>query len=182
MSLCDMPMILVPKKDGTWRIGYHQITVRDGDEWKTTFKTKFGLYEWLVMPFCLTYLNDHPFGSCLKKLDRQLASMESRLIKKVKPIKDWPTPKTIEEVRSFHRLAKSVGFKWVDTQERAFQTLKERLTQAPILGLPNFSKSFELEYDASSIGIGVVLLQEEHPIAYFSKKKTKWYSSKLFHL
>ena len=54
-----------------------------------------------------------------------------------------------------------MGFTWGLEQEEAFQTLKERLTNAPLLVLPNFLKTFEIECDASDIGIGTVLMQEK---------------------
>ena len=65
---------------------------------------------------------------------------------------------------------KDVVFKWEQDQLKAFETLKDKLTKAPISALPNFSKTFEIECDASNIGIETVLLQEGHPKAYFSEK------------
>jgi hypothetical protein len=67
-------------------------------------------------------------------------------------------------------MKKGVPFYWGATQEHSFNTLIDKLTHAPLLQLPDFDKTFELECDASRIGIGGVLLQEGKPIAYFSEK------------
>src|SRR6185295_6441328 len=48
--------------------------------------------------------------------------------------------------------------------------LKDKLTHAPLLILPDFSNTFEIECDASGIGLGGVLMQGDRPIAYFSEK------------
>ena len=65
---------------------------------------------------------------------------------------------------------KDVPFVWGTTQEEAFTVLKDKLTHAPLLQLPNFNKTFELECDATGIGLGGVLLQDGKPVAYFSEK------------
>ena len=111
---------------------------------------------------------------------------------KVKAIQEWPTPTNIGHIRSFHGLAsfyrrfvkdfssiasplteltkKRTPFEWGSIQEEAFAELKDRLTKAPLLVLPDFTRPFEVECDASGIGIGGVLMQEGKPIAYFSEK------------
>ena len=111
---------------------------------------------------------------------------------KVKAIQDWPTPVNVSQVRSFHGLAsfyrrfvknfstlaaplnnltkKDVPFTWGHDEDQAFHTLKTQLCEAPLLQLPDFGKTFEIECDASGIGIGGVLLQEGKPVAYFSEK------------
>jgi hypothetical protein len=111
---------------------------------------------------------------------------------KVEAIHSWPVPTTITQVRSFlglagfyrlfvkdfstiaaplHELTKrNVTFTWAAAQRNAFDTLKDKLTHAPLLQLPDFNKTFELECDASGIGLGGVLLQEGKPVAYFSEK------------
>jgi hypothetical protein len=111
---------------------------------------------------------------------------------KIEAIKSWPIPATLTQLQSFLGLAgfywrfvrdfntivaplndltkKGVPFYWGAMQEHYFNTLIDKLTHAPLLQLPNFGKTFELECDASGIGIGDVLLQEGKPIAYFSEK------------
>jgi hypothetical protein len=65
---------------------------------------------------------------------------------------------------------KDVPFVWGDAQQQAFVILKDKLTHAPLLQLPDFNKTFELECDAGGIGLGGVLLQKGKPVAYFSEK------------
>uniref|UniRef100_A0A2N9H1I9 Reverse transcriptase n=1 Tax=Fagus sylvatica TaxID=28930 RepID=A0A2N9H1I9_FAGSY len=191
--------------------GYHQIRVRLGDEWKTTFKTKDGLYEWMVMPFglsnapstfirvmtqvlkpfmgkflvvyfddiliyskskeqhfdhlsqvCIALRKESLYGN-LKKcsffIDKVifLGFIVSSVgvspdLQKVQSVVDWPQPKNIHDVQSFHGLAsfylrfirgfstimspitdcmKQGEFKWTNAATKAFTEIKKKLTEAP---------------------------------------------------
>ncbi|KAH9649363.1 Endonuclease [Citrus sinensis] len=223
MSPCAVPVLLVPKKDGTWRMcidyrvinkitvkyrhpiprlddmldelhgscvfsnidlksGYHQIRIREGDEWKTAFKTKYGLYECKGLDehiehlqSVLTILRKEKLYANLKKCSfctNQIVFLGYVVSgkgievdeEKVKAIKDILAAPLTEIVK------KHVGFKWGSEQERAFNLIKEKFVSASLLALPDFAKTFENECDASDICIGDVLMQEGHPIAYFSKE------------
>ncbi|KAK1684493.1 hypothetical protein QYE76_045341 [Lolium multiflorum] len=82
-------------------------------------------------------------------------------VSKIEAIQNWPTPMNVSQ---------GVAFEWGVAQDHAFDELKRLLTSAPLLALPDFNKQFEIECDASGIGIGGVLMQEGRPIAYFSEK------------
>jgi hypothetical protein len=59
---------------------------------------------------------------------------------------------------------------WTNEAEESFKFLKKKVTETPILALLDFDKVFEVDCEASHIGIGVVLIQEGRPIAFFSEK------------
>lgn len=62
------------------------------------------------------------------------------------------------------------GFHWTSQASSAFVALKQAMTEAPVLRLPDLTLEFVIERDASNVEIGAVLMQAEHPISYFSKK------------
>ncbi len=75
-------------------------------------------------------------------------------------------------------LSPSCPFKWNDACQNAFENVKALLCNAPVLVAPDCAKSFTLEIDASLVGVGAVLIQEdsreiEHPVCFFSRKFNK---------
>ena len=70
-------------------------------------------------------------------------------------------------------LEKGKEFKWDEACQKCFEELKERLTTAPVLIMPDIHKGFDVYCDASHLGLGCVLMQEGKMIAYASRQLRK---------
>ncbi|ONK61029.1 uncharacterized protein A4U43_C08F25350 [Asparagus officinalis] len=202
------------------RSGYHQVKVKDSDVPKTTFQTRYGHYEFLVMPFSVTnasatFMNlinlvlydvldkfvevfiDDTWCTLrvrwsMQSICRHVVSGDGISVdsEKVSTVKDWPTPKSVSDIKSFlglvgyyHRFIrdflkiaepmtrltrKDIKFVWSDTYEQVFEELKSRLISAPVLTIPDKSRNFKV-----LCGLGCVLQQDGHVVAYASRQLKK---------
>ncbi|KAL0442643.1 UNVERIFIED_CONTAM: Retrovirus-related Pol polyprotein from transposon [Sesamum latifolium] len=112
--------------------------------------------------------------------------------KKVQAIEEWKPPSDVHDLRSFLGLAnyyrrfvksyseiarpmtdllkKTETWNWTPQCQESFDRLKRAMVTDPVLGLPDMSKPFVVETDASDFALGGVLMQDSHPVAFESRK------------
>ncbi|XP_062179398.1 uncharacterized protein LOC133884007 [Phragmites australis] len=175
LSPCAVPVLLVPKKDGSWRkfvvVYFDDILIYNNsleehiDHLRAVFDALRSacLFENLdKCSFCTAHVSFLGYVVTAQGIEVDSSKIEA--------IQSWPTPSTVTQIRSFLGLAgfyrrfvryfstiaaplneltkKGVPFSWGPAQDEAFLTLKDKLTHAPLLQLPDFTKMFELECDA----------------------------------
>ncbi|KAG8474512.1 hypothetical protein CXB51_031385 [Gossypium anomalum] len=202
VSLWGAPVLFVKKKDRTLRMcinyrqlnklacvrGYHQLRVKEADVHKAAFITRYGHYEFLVIPFGLT--NAPATFMDLMNRDCVVDLREKQLYAKFSKCEFWlrevtflghvvsaegikVDPQKVEVVIAApltKLLRKGVQFVWTDKQKESFGKLKKVLTEAPVLVQPVPRKDFAVYSDASHVGLGCVLMQEEKVVAYASRQ------------
>ncbi|GKA26280.1 gag-pol polyprotein, partial [Tanacetum coccineum] len=153
-SLYVVPTLLVPKNMVIGVLfsridllsGYHQIQMRPEEEWKTTFQTRDGLFEWLVIPFGLS----NPPSTFMRLMNDVFKSFIGKfVVDYFDDILVYSKDKDQHEELS----------KGVKKHKKSFELFVEKVTQALFLSLLNFDKLFEVECDASNVGIDAVLSQ-----------------------
>ncbi|KAM4059088.1 reverse transcriptase (RNA-dependent DNA polymerase) [Hirsutella rhossiliensis] len=175
---------------------FHKIRVAPGDEEKTTFRTRYGSFEWLVVPFGLTgapaafqryinsalqdYLDDFVsayIDDVLIFSSGSLQDHRDKVGKVLQRLMDAGLQLDINKTEPLTRLTKKdVPFRWDELCEEAFEKLKDLLITAPILAHFHPERETIVEADASGFASGGVLLQRDdkdglvRPVAYFSKK------------
>ena len=240
--------------------GFYQIPMAEEDREKTAFRTRYGHFEWTVLPMGLTNapatfqhlmnltfrefldqcvlvflddivvysatLEDHErdVRAVLQKLkDNHLYAKASKcelfmqeieflghhvgrnglrvMTPKVEAVDKWPVPENVTDLRSFlglagyyrrfvpgfskiaaplHELTQTKtgtpAFQWAERHQLAFDELKKKLREAPVLALPNPDLQYVVNTDASDFATGAVLQQDQgnglQPIAYLSHKMT----------
>ena len=237
------------------RSGYHQIRVHPDDVPKTAFRTRYGHFEFLVLPFGLTnapatfmhlmhsIFREHLDTFVIIFLDdilvysRTLEEHKKHVRKtleilrnnklyakvtkcsffqqevdylghvvgingvkpdpaKIKAIKEWKQPKNVKEIRSFLGLAgyyrrfiqdfariatpltnltrKKTPYQWTSSEDAAFNELKTKLTEAPVLKTADPNRDYTVTCDGSDTAVGAVLSQVydsgDHPVAFESRK------------
>ncbi|GJT76351.1 putative reverse transcriptase domain-containing protein [Tanacetum coccineum] len=170
------------------RSGYHQLRVHEDDIPKTAFRTRYGHFEFTVMPFGLTNApatreeHEAHLGLVLEllkkeKLHAKFSNCEFWL-REVQFLRHVINGNEIHVdprlagyyrrfIEDFSKIAKpltvltqkSKTFDWGEEQENAFQTLKDKLCNAPVLALSDGPKDFVVYCDASGLGLGCVLMQ-----------------------
>ncbi|GJW93282.1 putative reverse transcriptase domain-containing protein [Tanacetum coccineum] len=179
--------------------GYHQLRVREKDIPNTTFRKRYGHYEFQVMPFGITnapaVFMDLMNRVCKPYLDKFVIVFiddiliysrnneeheehlklilellkKEELYAKFSKCEFW-IPKVFKNATNTKLTQKNVKFNWGEKEEAAFQLIKQKLYSAPILALPKGSENFIVYCYASHKGLGVVLMQNEKVIAYASRQ------------
>ncbi|GJZ42369.1 putative reverse transcriptase domain-containing protein [Tanacetum coccineum] len=149
------------------RSGYHQLRVHEEDISKKTFRTRYGHYEFQVMPFCLTnapvVFMDLMNRVCKPYLDKFVIVFIDDILIYSKNKKEYKEHiKAILEFLKkkvlYAKFSKSEFWLPKVLLEAAFQILKQKLCSAPILALPERSEDFIAYCDASIKGLGDVLI------------------------
>lgn len=237
---------------------YYRLRIRAGDEWKTAFRTRYGHFEYLVMPFgmanapatfqayinkalaglldtiCVVYLDDiliYTHSDNLETHWRAVRAVLDRLRQndlyanaskckfaekkveflgfivntegvsadpsRIETIQSWPKPTSLRELQvflgfaNFYRrfiaryaeltvaltalLKKEIAFTWGSDQQAAFDMLKTRFTEAPIMRYFDPLRKIRIETDASQFAIAAILSQlfedeKWHPVAFISRQ------------